>query len=85
MIDLGTNVRDKITGFEGVVMARTQYINGCDRYAVQAQELHEGKPVDWVHFDENQLEVIPKPSAPVKLDKTAPGGPRPAPKPRGVF
>lgn len=55
MIKLGTRVRDSITGFSGVAMARTEYLNGCARVGVQAAQLHDGKPVDPQWFDEQQL------------------------------
>jgi hypothetical protein len=35
VIDLGSTVRDKITGFKGIVTSRAVHMNGCDRYWVQ--------------------------------------------------
>lgn len=55
MIKLGTRVRDTITGFEGVAVARTVWLYGCSRIAVQSPELHEGKPIEAQWFDEGQL------------------------------
>jgi len=55
-IELGAIVKDKITGLKGVVVARSEFIHGCARYSVQPQDLHEGRPVDVVGFDEAQLE-----------------------------
>lgn len=57
-INLGAKVRDKITGFTGIVTSRTEWLNGCLRYGVQPQELHDGKPIDAHVFDEPQLEVL---------------------------
>jgi len=54
-VKLGDRVRDKITGFEGVAVARTQYLNGCARIAVQSTVLKEGKPLDTEWFDEKQV------------------------------
>jgi hypothetical protein len=54
-IKLGSKVRDKVTGFEGVVTAHHTYITGCDRYTV------EGAPSDrWdsITFDVDRLEVV---------------------------
>jgi hypothetical protein len=38
-INLGAFVKDKITGFEGIVIGRTQWLYGCVRYTVQQREL----------------------------------------------
>jgi hypothetical protein len=52
---LGELVKDKITDFKGTIVCQSRYLTGCLRYSVQAQELKDGKPVDWVAFDEDQL------------------------------
>ncbi len=55
---LGDKVRDKLTGFEGIVIARTEYINGCIHACVKAQTLKDGKPLDGEWIDWSQLEVL---------------------------
>lgn len=57
---LGDYAKDKITGFEGVTTAKATYLTGCARYHVQPQELRDGKPVEGIYFDEDQLEVTQK-------------------------
>ena len=42
-IHLGDRVKDKLTGFSGVVVAITEWLNGCTRMAVQPEKLVEGK------------------------------------------
>lgn len=76
--DLGQLVRDKITGFNGIVVARTEYLTGCSRYSVQSRKLDEkGKPQDWLAFDEDQLEL--KTKEPIKIGpQKIPGGPKPS-------
>ena len=37
---------------------RSEYLNGCMRYAVQGKVDKDGKVPDSVYFDELQLEVI---------------------------
>jgi len=69
-IKLGQRVKDPLTGYEGVAVARTEYLNGCARIGVQAP-VREGKVPNWEYFDEMQLKEI-KPTK-----KT--GGPRPDP------
>lgn len=53
---LGQKAKDKITGFEGVLIGRASYITGCDQYLVQPplkdDAFREGK---WV--DEGRLEI----------------------------
>jgi hypothetical protein len=58
MIELGTKVRDMVTDFEGIVIARTVYLNGCVRYAVQAKLLKDGKVPDTQWIDEPQLKIV---------------------------
>lgn len=58
-IKLGSKVKDVISGFVGVVVARTEYLFGCVRVQVSPQKLEkEGKLPEVVCFDEDQLEVI---------------------------
>ena len=58
MIELGTTVKDKITGLTGVAVARTEYLTGCARISVQPTEVKDGKTAEWVAFDEGQLDVV---------------------------
>ena len=55
---LGDKVKDVVTGYEGIVTSRTRYLNGCLSYGVRAQKLHDGKPIDAIWLDEEQLEEI---------------------------
>lgn len=59
MIELGSKVNDKITGFKGTLMARATYVYGCVWLLVEADKLHDGKPVEcW--FDEPRIEEMRK-------------------------
>lgn len=70
----GDEVKDSITGFKGVVVARTEWLNGCIRYVIQSRKRSkEGKPVDDT-IDEQQLSLL-HPPKPVKIKKERPGGP----------
>ena len=55
--ELGARVKDAVTSYRGVVMSRTQFLTGCNRYAVQSERLdrNSGKPDEWYAFDENVL------------------------------
>ncbi len=71
-IELGQKVKDSLTGFEGVVTAKAEYLDGCVRYLVQPTELASGKMVDAEWIDINRLTDEVKP----------PGGPESAPPSR---
>lgn len=83
-IELGDRVRDRITGYEGIVIAETNWLNMCTRYTVQGESLKDsGKPVESMSFDDRDLELLAKDpkgyfakGKPVK----ATGGPRPEPE-----
>lgn len=77
-VQLGDEARDKVTGFTGVCVARTEWLNGCWRMTLQPRALNkDGKPVDADTFDEFQLEVV-KPAA-LSVGSKETGGPRDAP------
>lgn len=81
MAGLGDKVQDKISGFRGIVIARTEYLNGCARCGVQPSVDKEGKLPSHEYFDEPQLKVL-KAEA-VKMFGDSTGGPPPyAVKPR---
>ena len=57
-IDFGVEVKDIITGFQGVVTGRVSYITGCDQYLVQPKVDKEGKHIASRWIDEPRLEII---------------------------
>ena len=56
---LGFTVKDQISGFTGVVTAKTEWLNGCVRYGVQSRKLNDGEPLAAQWFDEDDLLVLP--------------------------
>lgn len=79
MKNLGDEVKDTITGFKGIVVARTEWLNGCARVTVQPQKLKsDGTPVESQTFDEFQLVVLK--SAKMAVGRRDTGGPRPEPQ-----
>lgn len=58
VVKLGQTVRDRITGFEGVAIARTIYLTGCDHIGIQPPIDKEGKIPDAQWIDERKLEVM---------------------------
>lgn len=77
-VALGDRAVDTVSGFAGVCVARTEWLNGCWRMTLQPQALDKhGKPQEPQTFDDFQLEVTePKIQ---KVGSKASGGPRDAP------
>lgn len=73
-INLGDRVRDKITGFQGVVVVISSYLHGCRRLGIQPEELRDGKPGEAQFFDEPQLELVQEKIVIPTADKKGPGG-----------
>ena len=73
---LGDEVKDTITGFQGIVVCISQWYHGCKRVTVQSQVMKDGKPVEPVTFDEPQL-ILVESKQHKPQNKT--GGPRPEP------
>ena len=59
-LKLGSRVKDKITGFTGIIIGRTQWLHNCNTYLVKSETLKDEKPIDAQNFDEPQLEVLEK-------------------------
>ena len=57
-IKLGMKVKDKITGFTGIVVSYSKHMNGCDRAWIQPPVDKDGKNIDGAWFDVVTLEVI---------------------------
>ena len=56
--ELGMILKDKITGFQGVAMAHTEYLTECVHYGICSQSLQNGKPIEWEWFDEARLILV---------------------------
>jgi len=54
MIELGTKVRDSVTGFDGIATVRIEIFKGTTQFIVQGTELHEGRIVE-ERFEEGRL------------------------------
>ena len=55
---LGVKVKDKVTGYVGIVDGRTEWLYGCRRYSVQSQKMKNDKPAELMTFDEDAIDVI---------------------------
>ncbi len=57
-IMLGDRVKDRITGFTGIAVSSTEYLNGCIRIAVDPPVDKDGKSVDQQWFDHQQMNIV---------------------------
>lgn len=71
--ELGDAVKDVVTGFNGIITGRSEFITGCRQYSVTARKL-EGGETKIVWFDEDRLKATK--AAKVKLKITNDGGPQ---------
>jgi len=69
-IQLGDTVKDSITGMKGVVYGITTWLNGCETISVQSRKLKDGRPVERVAFDTEQLELVERKDAPATQKRT---------------
>jgi hypothetical protein len=77
MLELGQNAKDKITGFEGILTARHQYITGCDQYSLSPVGLDkENKLKEIFSFDEGRVEILGPGVNPEEIKAEKPGGPQ---------
>lgn len=85
-MNLGDKVRDRITGFTGILIAKTEWLNGCVRAVIQPQALEKGKVIEATTFDINQLELLEPNSfaQPKQITETPPARRRAGPMPDPV-
>jgi hypothetical protein len=55
---MGASVKDRLTGFEGVVIARADYLDGSKGYTVQARGTVKGKIIGEEWIGEGRLELL---------------------------
>lgn len=79
MIDLGVTVKDKVTGFSGVVTGLVYYITGCNQALVAPKVAKDGSQresqwVDWqrLDIDRKAKRVVLDNGATPGFDKAAP-------------
>jgi hypothetical protein len=56
-IKLGQKVKDLVTGYEGIAVARVEYLNGCVQYCVKPPTTNNTMPAG-EYIDHQQLEVV---------------------------
>ena len=58
--ELGKQAKDKITGFEGILVGRAEHLFGCNTYGIapQVYDKEKGKRGDTEWFDEGRIQII---------------------------
>lgn len=80
-IKLGVKAKDKVTGFEGIITSRIEYLTGCAQFGLTPKAV-DGKTLSTEYFDGERLEYVDEGIAPQSVtDSNNPGGPnRDAPR-----
>jgi hypothetical protein len=73
---LGCKLVDIVSGFEGIAVARIQYLNGCLQYCVKPKiKLSEPEKMpDGIYIDESQLKMVEEKA--IHVEKRSTGGPQ---------
>ena len=74
--EMGATVRDKLTGFDGTITGRADYLNGCRQYLIKPRKLDDGKMIDGHWIDEQRLELMNATIFEAGDTKRRPGGPQ---------
>jgi hypothetical protein len=78
--EMGEVLKDIVSGFEGVVMARSEYSTGCRHYGLCPQKLNEkGAIPGWEWLDESRLIRTKKKRVVLNPSIEDPSGPAPNP------
>ena len=60
-LPLGRLAKDTVSGFEGIIESRTDWLNGCFRVGRAPNHLDkDGKMLDSAAFDAEQVELLPQ-------------------------
>lgn len=80
---LGRLARDVVSGFEGIIECRSEWLNGCFRIQLAPKVDKDGKLRDSSCFDAEQIEVLPEQVVKEKPVAARTNGPTPDPVRQG--
>lgn len=75
MVELGDEVKDMVSGFKGIAVAKHSYLEGCNRISVQPRIDKDGKLPESQSFDEPQLQIVKTSKVKRSASLKDPGGP----------
>lgn len=80
-LKLGQTAKDRITGIEGVVLGRAEYITGCNQVLVQpTAKKADGDVLESRWFDEQRMELVSTAPVVTLNNAVSPGPNKPAPR-----
>lgn len=56
--ELGLRAKDPISGFEGIIVSRVNYVFGCAHYGLASEKTEGGATIKTEYFDEARIEII---------------------------
>jgi len=74
MVNLGKKAKDKITGFEGIIIGKITYLFGCEQYGIAPKASKDGKLEDSHWFDVGRVEILGKGVTSESVKGKNPGG-----------
>lgn len=75
-VKLGVKARDKITGFTGIVIAKSKWLTGCDQFALKPPVEKDGKMQEAHWFDKGAVEYVDAGINKEEVKDKKPGGPQ---------
>lgn len=69
----GKEVKDKVTGFRGIVIGRCDYLFGCSQYGIAPKIGADGKKDEVEWFDEGRIEIVGEGVSPQSVVGASPG------------
>ena len=71
----GDELRDKVSGFTGIVVGVTYYATGCIHYGLQAKVKKDSDVIpSWQWIDQSQLELVKALAVNFDVPKESPSG-----------
>jgi hypothetical protein len=74
MIKLGLEGKDKVTGFQGIIIARVEFLFGCNQYGLAPKVTDNGEVKDTQYFDEGRIEIVGNGILPEEVKTEKDGG-----------
>ena len=71
--NLGKEARDKVTGFEGIIVAKGIFLFGCNTYTL-APKARDGEVKESRTFDEGRIEILGPGITAEEVKSEKPGG-----------
>ena len=74
MVQLGSRVKDTLTGFKGIAIGRCEYLHGCAQILIKPEKLKNLLPINGQWIDEQRVITINKLKVKVSKENSAKSG-----------